>query len=328
MTCEEFSDQLDTLLNSYNLQADFGEGATKQGITLDEYEKSVLLTQAQDNIVKSYFDRNLNAQGQGMDDSTRRQVDFSSLVKVAKFSSTDIGNLDHVAEYCYDDRGLILNLGESRKILFILNEKLEVSDADKNIKNYVVVPINYKEYDREMSKAYAQPLKKQAWRLFSNTSTGYDINSEIIPIYGTILLQRKTTYYASSAQTDDDGEVTGYYWKQVDKYSGSVEDTVDSLDLLPDASADNVGKFYALQEVTPLYEVTYVIRYVKRPTPIVLRDLPDGLSIDDVSTKTECALNPILHVDILNKAFELALTTRGGGTVQRTAAPQPQQQQQ
>ena len=47
------------------------------------------------------------------------------------------------------------------------------------------------------------------------------------------------------------------------------------------------------------------------------KKLPDGLSIDGVSKETECSLNPILHIDILNKAFELAVSTRGGGTVQR-----------
>ena len=56
MTNEEFSNQLDTLLNSYNIQAGFGEGSNKQGgIALDEYEKSVFLTKAQYEIVKSYF---------------------------------------------------------------------------------------------------------------------------------------------------------------------------------------------------------------------------------------------------------------------------------
>jgi hypothetical protein len=50
-------------------------------------------------------------------------------------------------------------------------------------KDYVIVPINYREYDREMSKAYAQPLKKQAWRLFQNAGTGFDVLSEIIPIF-------------------------------------------------------------------------------------------------------------------------------------------------
>ena len=82
MTNTEFSDSFDVLLNSYNTKAEFGDQASKREIVLDEYEKSVLLTQAQDIIVKSYFDRNLNSEGQGFDDGTKRQVDFSSLIKV------------------------------------------------------------------------------------------------------------------------------------------------------------------------------------------------------------------------------------------------------
>ena len=49
------------------------------------------------------------------------------------------------------------------------------------IKEYVVKPISNAEYDRQMSKAYSKPLKKQAWRLFVNTETGFDIYSELIP---------------------------------------------------------------------------------------------------------------------------------------------------
>jgi len=53
----------------------------------------------------------------------------------------------------------------STDVLFILNEKLkttyqESENSEPIIKNYVIVPINYKEYDREMSKAYSQPLKR------------------------------------------------------------------------------------------------------------------------------------------------------------------------
>ena len=89
MTNSEFSDSFSTLLNSYNTQAQFGEQSSKREIVLDEYEKSVLLTQAQDIVVKSYFDGTLNQQRQGFDDSTRRQVDFSSLIKVATLTASD-----------------------------------------------------------------------------------------------------------------------------------------------------------------------------------------------------------------------------------------------
>ena len=83
MTTKEFSDMFTTMLNSYNTQAEFGEQASHREIVLDEYEKSVILTQAQDIVVKSYFDKTLNPQNQGFDDSARRQVDFSSLIKIA-----------------------------------------------------------------------------------------------------------------------------------------------------------------------------------------------------------------------------------------------------
>ena len=309
MTNREFSDSFDTMLNSYSIQAGFGEGANKQTITLDEYEKGVILTQAQDIIVKSSFDRRANSTGEGFDDSERRQVDFSSLIKNAELTPFQGEN-----NIPFDDRGIIFQLpkkkdaegaeiSDTTDVLFILNEKLIVStatlihpgrwrhpatgtDPEKVVegaytdagameatgysdianaeaagwyyeeasyntvtKNYVVVPINYREYDREMSKPFAQPLKKQAWRLFSNQSTGFDVHSEIIP---------KTFTVPEGATTK------------------------------------------------------YKIRYVKRPRPIILEDLPDGLNIDGISTESSCELNPILHPEILQKAVEIAVATRGG----------------
>lgn len=271
MTNSEFSDTFSTILNSYNTQADFGNQASRREIVLDEYEKSVLLTQAQDIIVKSYFDRTLNPQAQGFDDSTRRQVDFSSLITVDSLSPTAISSL-------FDERGIGFKLpyyeGETDtcKVLFILNEKIicetKTATGFGPKSSLVVVPISYKEYDREMSKPFAQPLKKQAWRLFQNDGDGYDINTELIV--------KKSIY---------------------DKYK---------------ATPVNVGDI----------KITYMIRYVRRPSPIILEDLPDGLTIEGISEATECELNPILHVDILNKAVELAIATRGGGV----AVPAEQRQ--
>lgn len=55
MTIDEFSNSFDTLLSSYAPIFNFGEEASKQTITLDEYEKSVFLTKAQDEIVLSLY---------------------------------------------------------------------------------------------------------------------------------------------------------------------------------------------------------------------------------------------------------------------------------
>lgn len=175
MTTREFSDMFDTLLNSYASQAMFGEGAAKEDIVLDEYEKSVLLTNAQDIIVKSYFDRTLNPQAQGFDDTTRRQTDFSSLITVATLSPAGTGE-------SYDPRGILYKMPEN--LLVSLNERIETKVDGKDAYS-VVVPINYREYDRHMSKAYTQPLKKQAWRLFQSEGDAQGapgIIAEVIPV--------------------------------------------------------------------------------------------------------------------------------------------------
>ena len=264
MTTQEFSNTFDTLLNSYNTASTFGEQASRGEIVLDEYEKSVLLTQAQDIILKQYFEG--GGVNGGFDDSARRQVDFSNLITVEELTKEISPTIT-----TYDERSIVYKTpattpGKS-KILYILNEKIVVSTtsgspAVTTKRQYVVVPINYKEYDRQMSKAYAQPLKKQAWRLFqdngpSGVST-VDLYSEIIPVEGSI--------------------------------------------------------------VTP-EDPKYKIRYIRRPQPIVLTNLDfttqADLEIDGVKTISECELNPILHMEILNKAVELAYSTRGGGSTKQ-----------
>lgn len=182
MTVKEFSDQFDTLLNSYAHTPEFGKDASKLDITLDEYEKSVFLTEAQDLILKRYFYANENSEGQGFDTSERRQIDYSSLIKSESI------NMDETQTASFDSRGILYtlpNTGGVPKVLVILNERLVITYQDKTTE-YVIKPINYREYDRQMSKAYTQPMKKQAWRIFQNLTSGFDVHSEIIPIKGTV----------------------------------------------------------------------------------------------------------------------------------------------
>ena len=272
MTIKEMSDSLDSMLNSYASQAQFGEEAAKQDIVLDEYEKSLYLTQAQDIVLKSYFQRNTNGEGSGFDDSEKRQIDFSSLITVKTLTEPETAE---DAPMPFDERGILFSMPKRQAkkkvngvetlvdvdgttdVLFILNEQLITKVGDKPTtgedkrqkKVYVVVPINYKEYDREMSKPYAQPLKKQAWRLFQNAGTGFDYLTELIPIW----------------DLKDKEEIFGYK-----------------------------------------------MRYVRRPNPIVLTDMPDGLSIEGFDKENPCELNPILHPEIVQRAVEIIIMSRGG----------------
>ena len=70
---------------------------------------------------------------------------------------------------------------------------------------------------------------------------------------------------------------------------------------------DNEG----YSELISKYNITeYLVRYISKPTPIILVDLPNNLSIDNISNHTECNLHPKLHRIILDKAIQLALQSK------------------
>ena len=62
---------------------------------------------------------------------------------------------------------------------------------------------------------------------------------------------------------------------------------------------------------------SYKIRYIKRPTPIILTDLsPLGLTIDGISTPTDCILDEAMHAEIVQRAVELAKMSYDSQNVQ------------
>lgn len=79
MTIDEFSNSFDTLLNSYALTSNFGEETSKQTITLDEYEKSVLLTKAQEEIVLSLYNSK-NPYGEAFEGTEELRRYLSNLI--------------------------------------------------------------------------------------------------------------------------------------------------------------------------------------------------------------------------------------------------------
>lgn len=65
-------------------------------------------------------------------------------------------------------------------------------------------------------------------------------------------------------------------------------------------------------EVVSKYNVvSYYLRYLRRPVPIVLEDLPNDLSINGHDEATECELHENLHQRILERAVLLALQSKG-----------------
>ena len=55
----------------------------------------------------------------------------------------------------------------------------------------------------------------------------------------------------------------------------------------------------------------YMLRYLAKPTPIILVDLPEDVSINGKHSRTDCALNSVLHNIILDRAVQLAAISKG-----------------
>ena len=169
MTIEEMSNQFDVHYNNIT---------SNQAPGLDEYEKSVFLTKAQNELVKAYFSPALNKTQNGFDDSPIRQADFSTIISNCTLSK--IINPTNPLK-CFDKRAIAYELPAD---LFIsLNEQL-FSGSVPYIVPYTVVPITFIDYNRLMSKPYKYPLKYQAWRMITKNLTVDSV--DIVKKYITI----------------------------------------------------------------------------------------------------------------------------------------------
>lgn len=165
MTIEEMSNQFDVHYNNIT---------SNQAPGLDEYEKSVFLTKAQNELVKAYFSPALNKTQNGFDDSPIRQADFSTIISNCTLNK--IINPTNPLK-CFDKRAIAYELPAD---LFIsLNEQLFSGSVP-----YTVVPITFIDYNRLMSKPYKYPLKYQAWRMITKNLTVDSV--DIVKKYITI----------------------------------------------------------------------------------------------------------------------------------------------
>ena len=178
MTLDEFSEGFDVRYNNIT---------SNQAPGLNEHEKSLFLTTAQDEKIKNHFTANSkgNDLRQGFDDSAKRQADFSMLMKTASCDAgTLVGDGDEITySYKYMDgeeektktvKFTISRLDQRSKLytfpedVFIpINETLAYTAGKKY---FQVIPLRYDEYTAKMSKPFKRPNKHQAWRLNNSGS--------------------------------------------------------------------------------------------------------------------------------------------------------------
>ena len=143
---------------------------SNQAPGLNDYEKSVFLTKAQDEIVKNYLVPQSpgNMLRAGIENIPKRHIDFSSLIVNGTVSLSGSGSM-------HSD-GVSGELPDDYPILAILSETAG---------DLAVRPLDSEEFLRLMSKPYKYPLKGQCWRLMHNDGT-----IEVVAPYGTTI----TTY--------------------------------------------------------------------------------------------------------------------------------------
>ena len=222
MTTKEFSDAFDTLINTY--------GDSSRTIALDEYEKSLFLTQAQEQIVvELYTGRNNKASS--FEETEELRSNLKGLIKTVPIPESEEA-FNGISEY---SKFFIL----PKDVLFITYEVATISDESAGCKNgskIPVIPVTQDEFNRVMNNPFRQASKRRALRLDNSLDV-----AEIVTKY-------------------------------------NIKD--------------------------------YTIRYLSKPTPIVVADL-EGVSIDKVDKITECKLNSALQRYILERAVALAIASRG-----------------
>ena len=209
MTIVEFSNEFDVLYNNIT---------SNQAPGLDEYEKSVFLTQAQEDIVRCYFDPKSNKVQEGFDGSQKRQYDFSSLIKTTELKS--MGEIMSIEE---DNPNFNFpQLFDNKSIPFLSPNNLFLTINEsiidtKNNERFLVVPITYDEYFRLKAKPYGMPLKRQAWRLITNEAnklarTGYyvdhDNTSPGIKVWFTSISSKPVTMVINYSATSQAPTIT------------------------------------------------------------------------------------------------------------------------
>ena len=172
MTLEEFSELFDVQYNNIT---------SNQAPGLNEYEKSVFLTKAQDEIVKNYFTANSkgNTIGQGFDDSAKRQADFSVLMDTQE-KSKETSGISNIKKL--DRRSQIYKFPD--EVFIIINESLTYTSSGVN-KYFQVIPLRYDEYTKLMSKPFKRPLKHQAWRLINSGTASNNTYIKYVEIITT-----------------------------------------------------------------------------------------------------------------------------------------------
>lgn len=151
MTLEEFSNEFDVLINSYSTPEAFGHQLSP--LVFDEYEKSVYLTNAQEELVRQLY---TGATGFESTEQIRRYL--SNLIKSDTIDT-------QVYEEGVSDNSYVAQLDD--ELMYITYESAVFDGEEKCIggKRVQVIPVSQDEYHRIKDNPFRRSNSRKVLRL-------------------------------------------------------------------------------------------------------------------------------------------------------------------
>ena len=151
MNVQEFSNSFDTLLQPYIAKESFSE---QNNLAFDEYEKSIFLTKAQEQIVLELY--------QELEQSEEVRKYLSNLIKTDNY--VPIGEQN---ETLINNNFKSYKVEISNDILFMIYEQCTLSDENNCINNKIVsvVPTIHDDLDKVLKNPFKSPNSRKVIRL-------------------------------------------------------------------------------------------------------------------------------------------------------------------
>ena len=159
MTIEEFSNEFDTLLNSYATINQFGKVENPATIELDEYEKSVFLTKAQEETVIDLYSGK-NPLGDSFEKTEEVRRYLSDLIKTYTTTDKKVGYVG------LSKTSIFFELPED--LWFITYESAGLEDSRLGCmdgEEISVIPITQDDYFRIAKNPFRGTNKRRALRV-------------------------------------------------------------------------------------------------------------------------------------------------------------------
>ena len=153
MTTSEFSQAFDTLISAYN------DTTLGDKLSFNEYEKSVFLTKAQDELIVSFYSGK-NSYNEGFENTEEIRRYLSSLIETKELDEDKTSTLTKLT-----DQSHIYKLEDDT--WFITYEAIKITSEDPCLKgkSIEVVPITQDDLHKLLKNPFKGPNNRRALRL-------------------------------------------------------------------------------------------------------------------------------------------------------------------